>query len=122
MIQKLIYNLPIEIKIKITSYLYYSDYKSVKMIILNKIINNYSTYFLNEIYKKKNIKEINYHILKYYLYDVESYKKYNINYDTEISEHEKKEQIEKIFSLLYPTDIKKIYNYIMEINSYYPIY
>ena len=76
MIQKSINLLPIELKIKITSYLYFSDKTSIKINILNKIINNYSRYFLNEIYRKMEIKEINYYILKYYLYDKESYKKY----------------------------------------------
>lgn len=115
MIQKLINELPIELKIKITSYLYYSDKNYIKIKILNKIINNYSRYFLNEIYKNMEIKDINYYILKYYLYDKEFYKKYIINYNTEISELEKKKQIEKIFDLLYPMDIRKIYSYIMGI-------
>lgn len=113
MMPKFINELPIELKTKITSYLYFSDKNCIKIKILNKIINNYSRYFLNEIYKKMEIKEINYYILKYYLYDKESYKKYSINYDTEISELEKKKQIEKIFNLLYPMDIIKIYSYII---------
>ena len=110
---KLINNLPSEIKIKITSYMYYSKPKSTKILIINKIINNYSRYFLNEIYNNMNISDINYYILKYYLYDKINYKKYNINFDVSIDDSEKKKQIEYIFNSLTPSNVQKLYNYVI---------
>lgn len=111
--KNLINKLPNEIKIKITSYLYYSYPKSKIIFIINKIINNYSYYFLKEIYNNKTISDINYYILKYYLYDKINYKKYNINFDTNINDIEKKTQIDNIFKSLTPINIQKLYNYIM---------
>tara|TARA_Y100000389_G_scaffold193439_1_gene222210 strand:- start:2617 stop:2961 length:345 start_codon:yes stop_codon:yes gene_type:complete len=111
--KNLINKLPTEIKIKITSYLYYSYPKSKIIFIINKIINNYSYYFLKEIYNNKTISDINYYILKYYLYDKINYKKYNINFDININDNEKKAQIDNIFKSLTPIHIQRLYNYIM---------
>ena len=110
---ELIKTLPIEIKIKITSYMYYSHPKSIKIFTINKIIDNYSYYFLNEIYNNMTISDINYYILKYYLYDKINYKKYNINFDVDIDDSEKKKQIDNIFNSLSPINIQKLYKYIM---------
>ena len=60
-----------------------------------------------------NISDINYYILKYYLYDKINYKKYNINFDVSIDDSEKKKQIEYIFNSLTPSNVQKLYNYVI---------
>uniref|UniRef100_A0AB39JBB6 Ankyrin repeat protein n=1 Tax=Florenciella sp. virus SA2 TaxID=3240092 RepID=A0AB39JBB6_9VIRU len=108
--------MPKEIKNNILSYIYFPDHIINDIIRINDDIINYKTNVIYVLYNKYDIDYIYYSVLKYFLYDVENIKKYNINYDpihyhytTDIKNYE----IYRIFKQLRYIDVLRIYKFIM---------
>ena len=112
----LLLNFPKEIKYKILSYLYFSDYKANYIQLVHYYLMNYKENIISKLRKVYQIDFIYYSILKYFLYDTNSIKKYNINYEPlhyHYSSKIKKKEIYRIFNKIRIVDALRIYKFIM---------
>ena len=105
--------LPNEVKSKIFSYLYFSDKISNKIRIVNESIKEYNIVKLRNLCGCHGFLNVNYFVLKYFLYDkINSeilYLDYNIlSKDTVFQ----KSELERIFRTLRPVDVLRFCKYI----------
>ena len=116
---------PNEIKLKIFSYLYFSDEISNKITAVNHLIKEYNIFHLNYLCNIYDLLIVNYFVLKYYLYDKFNSERLLIDYDILSKDKMIQEnELRRIFRILQPIDILRLCKYIkfrMKDSSFYAL-
>ena len=114
----LIIQFPNDIQSRILSFCYFSNTLSLYTSKVNMQIENYNKDCLADLKKKMTISNINYHILKYFLYDKVASEYHKIEYDgldTPLSEQ--LSEVERVFKILRLVDVWRLRKYILSKGS-----